>query len=157
MSTEYSFLFVLYELIVPEYCETSVSTGCIYVGLKKKSRGLWPRLLRDKHLKCPFLSTDFNRFEDALDSSSDDDEDDEHNKSPLHLMYMRKGSLSQLVYFTSNILLTSHLFFCCSQGGSDPWVPKKFSLKNAFWSPNYSALHLIYLNKLYLKGYFSSP
>lgn len=102
MSTVYSFLFVLYELIVPESCETSVSAGCIYVGLKKKSRGLWPRLLRDKHLKCPFLSIDFNRFEDVLDSSSGDDEEDEH-KSPLHLMYMRKGLLSQLLNFTSNI------------------------------------------------------
>lgn len=99
MSTEYTFSFSLYELIVPEKCETAVRAGCVYVGLKKKLKGIWPRLTRDKKMKYPGLNVDFNRYEELSESDSSDedladdgkhlnDEDDVKNGgSPLDLIF----------------------------------------------------------------------
>lgn len=44
----------------------------VFICIKKKENGSWPRLLSQK-TKCPWLKTDFNRWKDEDDSEPDMD------------------------------------------------------------------------------------
>jgi len=80
MGVEYSFQLELYAMI--SYWDPKVKPSCVMVGIHKCHAGLWPRLLRDKAARPPWLT--FDAEHSTLDSS--DDESDSDIDTPLTLV-----------------------------------------------------------------------
>ena len=51
LGTEYFFEFSLYELIIPKDSHVEVRNSAVNIGLRKKTKGMWPRLLKQKTVK----------------------------------------------------------------------------------------------------------
>ncbi|CAH8511066.1 unnamed protein product [Schistosoma guineensis] len=69
---EYEVKLDFYGNVCTEEPKITTSGREVFICIKKKENGSWPRLLSQK-TKCPWLKTDFNRWKDEDDSEPDMD------------------------------------------------------------------------------------